>query len=92
THTIVEIVVPDSPFLVDSVKMALTRLDLSSHLMLHNPTQISRSDSGRVVGVSNNDGVFQSLFHIEVDRLSSKPEMAALKTELLDIFTDTRLV
>ncbi|MEZ9657123.1 NAD-glutamate dehydrogenase [Vibrio splendidus] len=92
THTIVEIVVPDSPFLVDSVKMALTRLDLSSHLMLHNPTQISRSDKGSVVGVSNNEGAFQSLFHIEVDRLSSKSEMAALKTELLDIFTDTDLV
>ncbi|MEZ8721354.1 NAD-glutamate dehydrogenase [Vibrio pomeroyi] len=92
THTIVEIVVPDSPFLVDSVKMALTRLDLSSHLMLHNPTQISRSDSGSVVGVSNDEGVFQSLFHIEVDRLSSKAEMTALKTELLDIFTDTGLV
>ncbi|PTO54030.1 NAD-glutamate dehydrogenase [Vibrio splendidus] len=92
THTIVEIVVPDSPFLVDSVKMALTRLDLSSHLMLHNPTQISRSDKGSVVGVSNNEGAFQSLFHIEVDRLSSKAEMTALKTELLDIFTDTGLV
>ncbi|MDL5029865.1 NAD-glutamate dehydrogenase [Vibrio gigantis] len=92
THTIVEIVVPDSPFLVDSVKMALTRLDLSSHLMLHNPTQISRSDKGSVVGVSNNEGAFQSLFHIEVDRLSSKAEMTALKTELLDIFTDTSLV
>ena len=92
THTIVEIVVPDSPFLVDSVKMALTRLDLSSHLMLHNPTQISRSDMGSVVGVSNNEGAFQSLFHIEVDRLSSKAEMTALKTELLDIFTDTSLV
>ncbi|MBW3697006.1 NAD-glutamate dehydrogenase [Vibrio sp. T187] len=92
THTIVEVVVPDSPFLVDSVKMALNRLDLSSHLMLHNPTQIQRSDSGEVVGVNSDAGVFQSLFHIEVDRLSSKAEMTALKTELLDIFTDAGLV
>ncbi|MDK9735783.1 NAD-glutamate dehydrogenase [Vibrio sp. D404a] len=92
THTIVEIVVPDSPFLVDSVKMALTRLDLSSHLMLHNPTQILRSDKGDVVGVSANEGVFQSLFHIEVDRLSSKAEMTQLKEELLAIFRDTGLV
>ncbi|MGF1755752.1 NAD-glutamate dehydrogenase, partial [Vibrio makurazakiensis] len=92
THTIVEIVVPDSPFLVDSVKMALTRLDLSSHLMLHNPTQIQRSESGQVTGVNDSNGVFQSLFHIEVDRLSSKAEMTELKTELLDIFTDAGLV
>lgn len=35
THTVVEIVTPDSPFLVDSVKMALARLDMTSHFMLH---------------------------------------------------------
>ncbi len=42
THTIVEIVVPDSPFLVDSTKMALDRLDLNCHFILHGPTQVER--------------------------------------------------
>ncbi len=37
-------------------------------------------------------GVLQSLFHIEVDRLTSKEEMQALKEELLNILSDTRLV
>ncbi len=92
THTIVEIVVPDSPFLVDSIKMALNRLDLAAHLMLNNPTQIARDDKGHVTEVNGEQGVLQSLFHIEVDRLSSKEEMQALKNELLDILTDTRLV
>ncbi|OIQ26372.1 NAD-glutamate dehydrogenase [uncultured Vibrio sp.] len=89
THTIVEMIVPDSPFLVDSVKMALSRLDLSSHLMLHGPTQIERNKKGQTVGINSGDGVFQSLFHIEVDRLSSKETMTSLKTELLSIINDT---
>ncbi|MDF2152140.1 NAD-glutamate dehydrogenase [Vibrio sp. CAU 1672] len=92
THTIAEIVVPDSPFLVDSIKMALSRLDLTSHLMLNNPTQLERGSKGEVIDVNGEGGVLQSLFHIEVDRLSSKSEMGALKEELIDILTDTRLV
>ncbi|NOH47025.1 NAD-glutamate dehydrogenase [Vibrio rotiferianus] len=92
THTIVEIVVPDSPFLVDSIKMALTRLDLVSHLMLNNPTQLERDKKGQVTDVNGEGGVLQSLFHIEVDRLTSKDEMQALKNELLTILSDTRLV
>lgn len=72
THTIVEVVIPDSPFLVDSIKMTLSRLDLSCHLMLNNPTQITRDSKGAVTEVNGKDGVLQSLFHIEVDRLSKK--------------------
>ncbi len=92
THTIVEIVVPDGPFLVDSTKMALSRLDLSSHLMLHGPTQIARSAKGEISAINQGEGALQSLFHIEVDRLSSKEEMASLKAELLSILNDTGLV
>ncbi len=92
THTIVEIVVPDGPFYVDSIKMALNRLDLASHLMLNGPTQIDRDDKGRVNSINQGEGPLQSLFHIEVDRLSSKDEMKNLHDELVDILHDTRLV
>ncbi|EIA0805169.1 NAD-glutamate dehydrogenase [Vibrio vulnificus] len=92
THTIVEVVVPDSPFLVDSIKMALSRLELNCHLMLNNPTQITRNEKGEVIDVNGQGGILQSLFHIEVDRLSKKDEMHKLKQELLDVLNDTRLV
>ena len=92
THTIVEIVVYDSPFLVDSVKMALSRLDLASHLMLHGPTQIHRTKQGEIVGFNDGKGDMFSLFHVEVDRLSDKAAMTALKQELISIITDTELV
>ncbi|EGU32695.1 NAD-glutamate dehydrogenase [Vibrio scophthalmi] len=92
THTIVEIVVHDSPFLVDSVKMALNRLDLASHLMLHGPTQVQHSKHGDIVGINNGEGEMYSLFHIEVDRLSDKEAMSSLKQELISILSDTELV
>ncbi|MDN3683288.1 NAD-glutamate dehydrogenase [Vibrio sinaloensis] len=92
THTIVEIVVQDSPFLVDSIKMALSRLDLASHLMLHGPTQVERNAQGEITAINQGEGALQSLFHIEVDRLSAKEAMTSLKEELLSILKDTSLV
>ncbi len=92
THTIVEIVVPDCPFQVDSVKMALTRLDLSSHLMLHGPTKISRDKTDQITGLNEKKGDELSLFHIEVDMLADKTKMSGLKNELISILTDTSLV
>ncbi len=44
THTIVEIIVADSPFLTESVMMALSRLGVISHLMLHQPIALKRDD------------------------------------------------
>ncbi|KEY91325.1 NAD-specific glutamate dehydrogenase [Candidatus Photodesmus blepharus] len=92
THTIVEMVIPDSPFLVDSIKMALKRLDLSSHLMLHGPTQVTRDNRGNITEINKGNGSFQSLFHIEVDRLSSEKKMILLKNELLSIMKDVGLI
>ncbi|WP_413284454.1 NAD-glutamate dehydrogenase [Vibrio sp. MA40-2] len=92
THTIVEIVVPDSSFLVESTKMALTRLGLTCHFMLNGPTQIQRNKTGDMVSVNDGKGEYQSLFHIEVDRLNDPDEMKALKQELIAVLTDTGLV
>ncbi|MZI93267.1 NAD-glutamate dehydrogenase [Vibrio sp. CAIM 722] len=92
THTIVEIVVPDSPFLVDSIKMALSRLDLTSHLMLNGPTQIARNKRGTITSINQSKGNWHSLFHIEVDRLNTQEEMDELKNELLSMLGDTKLV
>ncbi|CAH0526003.1 NAD-glutamate dehydrogenase [Vibrio hippocampi] len=92
THTVVEISVTDSPFLVDSVKMALSRLELTCHLMIHGPTQIERDEAGQILAINQSTGGLQSVFHIEVDRMSDKHEMAALKQELESIFNDAAMV
>lgn len=47
SHTIVEIIVSDMPFLVDSVRMLLNRLNITSHLFLHSPIGIKRSKANK---------------------------------------------
>ncbi|PSW14818.1 NAD-glutamate dehydrogenase [Photobacterium sanctipauli] len=92
THTVVEIVTPDRPFLVDSVRMTLTRLGITSHLMLNGPYYFKRDEKGTITEACGKDGELQTLFHIEVDRLNKKDELEALKQELEQVLQDIDLV
>ena len=51
THTIVEIVTDDMPFLVDSVRMALNARALTSHLVIHPVMRLRRDGEGRLVAM-----------------------------------------
>jgi glutamate dehydrogenase len=92
THTIVEIVVPDMPFLVDSIKMVFSRLDLACHLMLHGPTQVKRDEKNHLVSIGQGNKALHSLFHIEVDRLTDKQKIKTLHDELILVLADTAAV
>ncbi len=95
-HTIVEIVVQDMPFLVDSVRMALNRQSITAHLLLHYPLQTLRNAQGAItefykLGAIDNATTQQTVFHIEIDRLTDESAIAALKAELLSVMEDVSL-
>lgn len=95
-HTIVEMIVPDSPFLVDSFRMALKRLGITSHMMLHQPLHLVRGKEGEVseiLGMGNTDGQtsVETIFLIEIDRLTDDAQMAALATELHSVADEVAL-
>lgn len=48
--------------------------------MLNGPAHIARHDDGSIKSINQGEGQLTSMFHIEVDRLSSKEEMTELKT------------
>jgi glutamate dehydrogenase len=73
THTVVEIVNDDMPFLVDSTRMAANRQGFAIHLMLHPIMKVRRDGEGRLVEVlphdaEDEDAISESIIHIEVDR------------------------
>jgi len=49
SHTVVEVVNDDMPFLVDSVTSALNRLGLTVHLVVHPIVPVSRTADGRLI-------------------------------------------
>ncbi|KKO46583.1 NAD-glutamate dehydrogenase [Arsukibacterium ikkense] len=95
-HTIVEIVVQDMPFLVDSVRMALARHGIAAHLLLHYPLQTQRDKAGQItdffkLGSKTSSSTQQTVFHIEIDRLTDHATIDALKSELHSVMEDVSL-
>ncbi|MFQ5959025.1 MAG: NAD-glutamate dehydrogenase, partial [Alphaproteobacteria bacterium] len=87
THTIVEIVNDDMPFLVDSVAADLNRHDLTVHLLIHPIMRIRRGDDGRLVDVLEADAeadgaVAESVLHVEVTQQSAEEARDAIRKSL----------
>ena len=69
THTIVEIVTDDMPFLVDSVAAALNKLELIVHLVIHPVFRVRRDKRGRLIEIVESevhDSTNESFMRFEV--------------------------
>ncbi|WP_028112770.1 NAD-glutamate dehydrogenase [Ferrimonas kyonanensis] len=92
-HTVVEMIQPDMPFLVDSVSMALNRIGVTSHLLIHVPLAISRDKQGRITALrsladAKPKDERTAVFLIEVDNLTTQEEISGLENELNSVVAD----
>ncbi|WP_350653641.1 NAD-glutamate dehydrogenase [Pseudoalteromonas sp. D48-MNA-CIBAN-0056] len=93
SHTIVEIIAKDMPFLVDSVRMAMTRENIASHLLLHSPLKIQRDKNDKISGLSSLKAEQEStstktVFFIEIDRQTDATVIESFKKELESVLVD----
>ncbi len=96
SHTIVEIILKDMPFLVDSVRMTLNRLGITPHLLLHCPIKLNRDKDNQLTSfgeadVSAKNQIKETVFLIEVDRQTSKKALDNLASELLSVVGEVSL-
>ncbi len=97
SHTVIEIIVKDMPFLVDSIRIALNRLGLSPHLMLNCPLKVVRGKKMQIVDLSSTvDSSIkatskETMFFIEIDRQSTQAELDNIKKELFSVVEDISL-
>ncbi len=96
-HTVIEIVNDDMPFLVDSVSMAVNRLGLALHSVIHPVFRIWRGRDGGiarvdVAGATPGDGASQlaSFIHFEVDRCGDAAKLDALRGDIVRVLGDVR--
>ena len=91
SHTIIEVIVKDMPFLVDSIRIALNRLGLSPHLMLNSPLKMVRDENKNITEIASSVDTKikatseETIFFIEIDRQAGKTELNKIKTELLSV-------
>ncbi|MCG9963539.1 MAG: NAD-glutamate dehydrogenase [Shewanella sp.] len=92
THSIIEVIQPDMPFLVDSVGMALNRMGITAHVMLHTPLAIERSaqEVTKVTYLNQSPDSTEhvAVFLIEIDRQSSTADIKTLEREIQSVLAD----
>lgn len=93
THTVIEIVNDDMPFLVDSVTMEVNRHGLTLHLIIHPLMAMARGADGTLQGLAQGGeagGVRESLIHVEVDRIPEPARLDALAADVGRVLEDVR--
>ena len=94
THTVIEIVNEDMPFLVDSITMEVNRQGLTMHLIVHPVMKVRRDAAHRIVGLARKrgeaEGRLESLIHVEVDHRTDPKRLGELHDGLLRILGDVR--
>ena len=93
SHTVIEIINDDKPFLVDSVVLALSELGLSAHLIIHPVMRMRRDPGGHLLEVCDNDdadGRAESLMHVQIDRQTYPESLARIEARILAGLNDVR--
>jgi glutamate dehydrogenase len=97
THTVIEVVLPDMPFIVDSLRMELNRRNLTIHAIINTVFCIRRDKKGDLQELHPRDqackgGEPESLVMIEVDRHTDPAQLEELRRELLDVLAEVKAV
>lgn len=99
THTIVEVMMQDMPFIVDSVQMEINRLGFTVHLMIYmGGMKIVRDAKGCITDVDVYDdsekssSAIESPVYLEIDRQTSPAVLSDIQANLIRILSDVQVV
>ncbi|MES4890110.1 NAD-glutamate dehydrogenase [Streptomyces sp. NPDC096012] len=98
SHTVVEVVTDDMPFLVDSVTNELTRQGRGIHVVIHPQFVVRRDVTGKLLeilptpptGDLPHDVHIESWIHVEIDRETDRADLKQISLDLLRVLSDVR--
>lgn len=96
THTAVEVLHHDLPFLVDSVRTELNRRGYSIHTLQTTVLSVRRGSKGELLeilpkGTQGDDILQESLMYLEIDRCANAAELNVLSKELEQVLGEVRV-
>lgn len=105
SHSVVEVVTDDMPFLVDSVTNELTRQGRGIHVVIHPQIVVRRDVTGKLIEMLTapvggdlpqdtrdlpHDAHVESWIHVEIDRETDRGDLKQITTDLLRVLSDAR--
>ncbi|MGW5661943.1 NAD-glutamate dehydrogenase [Streptomyces sp. NPDC003758] len=98
SHSVVEVVTDDMPFLVDSVTNELSRQGRGIHVVIHPQFLVRRDLTGKLLEVLPDapgvelphDAHVESWIHVEIDRETDRADLKQITSDLLRVLSDVR--
>ncbi|MDA0220320.1 MAG: NAD-glutamate dehydrogenase [Proteobacteria bacterium] len=95
THTAIEIVNDDMPFLVDSVVAALNQMKLRVHLLIHPIVRVKRNEAHELTVIAEpgerpGDMAAESVLHVEVTQQPGAERLAEIEVRLAQVLSKVR--
>nr|AAG40620.1 NAD-glutamate dehydrogenase [Streptomyces clavuligerus] len=103
SHSVVEVVTDDMPFLVDSVTNELSRQGRGIHVVIHPQVTVRRDVTGKLIEVLHtdrhtpvkssalpHDALVESWIHVEIDRETDRADLKQITADLLRVLSDVR--
>ncbi|GHJ99294.1 NAD-glutamate dehydrogenase [Streptomyces sp. Y2F8-2] len=98
SHSVVEVVTDDMPFLVDSVTNELSRQGRGIHVVIHPQFVVRRDLTGKLLEVLPDapgaelphDAHVESWIHVEIDRETDRADLKQITSDLLRVLSDVR--
>ncbi|MDI3389428.1 NAD-glutamate dehydrogenase [Streptomyces sp. B-S-A8] len=97
SHSVVEVVTDDMPFLVDSVTNELSRQGRGIHVVIHPQVVVRRDLTGKLIEVlpagaptDTHDTLTESWIHVEMDRETDRADLKQINNDLLRVLSDVR--
>src|SRR3954465_1558846 len=98
SHSVVEVVTDDMPFLVDSVTNELTRQGRGIHVVIHPQVVVRRDVTGKLIEVLSthsggelpHDAYTESWIHVQIDRETDRGDLKQITADLLRVLSDVR--
>ncbi|HLB56827.1 MAG TPA: NAD-glutamate dehydrogenase [Coxiellaceae bacterium] len=100
THTVIEVMMEDMPFIVDSMQMEMNRLNFTVHLMIYmGGMKICRDINGLVVSVDAYNAekkhaaeTIESPVYMEIDRQTDPKILLMIEENIRRVLSDVKVV
>jgi glutamate dehydrogenase len=97
THTVIQVIVDDMPFLVDSIHMELNRLGFTTHLMIHmGGIKVCRDSKNQVDDIlsyhaqHDRENAIEAPISMEIDRQTDPKVLADIQRNIRRVLKDVR--
>ncbi|ROT99232.1 NAD-glutamate dehydrogenase [Marinobacter sp. R17] len=98
THSVIFILHPNIPFLIDSIRIAINQREIGTHTLYHAILQVERDRNGKLKKLHDRDSKaskaktsYEAMIVLEIDRHSDPEELRGLEDELQQVLQEVRI-